>query len=487
MEQASARLEETVLPITSAAGITTNPDTSSVCTEHPSSKTPTTNLSVLDFLLCASLMNLETKPVRSNDVAIATSLTDQHLQRVVDRLESIPSYNQSADSRSESHDAHAVSSVYNDTESSADEDDTAVLSLEEKVAAVLGPEYTHLVQSVIGTLASGSLWELLQSKSGSRQCASEIENSSSSSSQTPGNSSSPNTTISSSSGGKRKSSNGGDGSDPNEDEPNDRDGNNGRPPKRARKSPSALKPRYDCPISRRSIDMGGSLQPSKSPACAPAGLEFRHVWDHLRKAHYGCEKCGKKLDGKRADMNHLMEREIDQSTCQPNLQENSPFDIGIVQWKAVTAIYDDKTLTHDEKWIKWWRLFSPNAGEMDNPDPRHHDTVTISTADIPTLQGIFQDMWQSDNLLPVLNDEQKQKASILLDKLLRLLPTVHRHRHRKNQPRTERDNLAAMTPQPIAHAAVSLSPFSAPPQEPPDTYPYNAEQQPELDLDVFGF
>ncbi|RYP57374.1 hypothetical protein DL769_009528 [Monosporascus sp. CRB-8-3] len=456
---------------------------SSVCTKPLLSKPPTIDPSSLDSLSCATPMNLETKPASPNDIIVATSPTDQRLQRVDDRMESIPSYNQSADSRSESDDAHAVSSVSNDTESSADEDDTAVLSLEEEVVAVLGPECTHLVQSVIGTLASGSLWKLLQSNCGSRQCASEIENTSNSSSQTPGNSSSPNTTFSSSSSGKRKSSGGGGGSNQNEDEPNDRDGNKGRPPKRARKSPSVLKPRYDCPISRRAIDMGGSLQHSKSPACAPAGLEFRHVW----KAHYGCEKCGKKLDGKRADINHLMEREIDQSTCQPNLQENSPFDIGIVQWKAVTAIYDDKNLTHDEKWIKWWRLFSPNAGEMDNPDPRHHDTVTISTADIPALQGIFQDMWQSDNLLPPLDDEQKQKASILLDKLLRLLPTVHRHRHRKTQAQTERDVSAAMTPQSVAHAAVSLPPFSAPSQERPDAYSYNAEQQPELDLDLFEF
>lgn len=166
-----------------------------------------------------------------------------------------------------------------DTESSFDEDVSTVQSLEEEVATILGPVYAHLTQYIIDKFSSNTYWDLSQFDSSPKQCPNgEGGGSTPSSSQTPANASSPNTTASDLSGTKRKSSGGGGGGggDDPDDDPEDPSGNRNSPPiKRARKTPQ---PRFDCPISRKSSQMGSNSQFSTSHVCAPDGMEIRLLW-----------------------------------------------------------------------------------------------------------------------------------------------------------------------------------------------------------------
>jgi hypothetical protein len=155
------------------------------------------------------------------------------------------------------------------------EDEETELGLLEEVAAILGPEYSHLAEFLVSRFGSEPLSDLFQSEYGTRQRPEGAGSTpSSTSSQTPGNASSPNTTESSSSGSKRKSpgDGSGGGGDPDDTEG---DGNGGVPPlpKRIRKPPSSPQPKFDCPIYRSALRTGGKIH-----VCAPNGLEFRNLW-----------------------------------------------------------------------------------------------------------------------------------------------------------------------------------------------------------------
>ncbi|KAJ8130925.1 hypothetical protein O1611_g2705 [Lasiodiplodia mahajangana] len=334
----------------------------------------------------------------------------------------------------ESDDTDSIS----DTESIIGEYDPV-----KEVVTIVGPEYGHLAQRLATILTSGCLTPPLcdfqqltsrvdytqRSVQGSPGGNSHSSGTSGgiSSSGIPSDASSSNTSPSSSpSGQKRKSSGKGSSDDPGDGEENDGGKNEGRPSKRAKRD----KPRYDCPIYR-ATHMGAS---SKTRVCTPDGLEFRHVWDHLRKVHLGCETCGKKLDTHKALTTHLFERENDSSKCQQSSVAPPRHDISIGLWLEMIDVYEKKDLNHVEKWIKWWKLLYPNTDDADIPDPRHHDAISLSTADIPKVQVMLHEMWDSNPLLPPLTDEQKQILSVLLSKLLQL-STVAPSRRQPRKPR----------------------------------------------------
>ena len=149
------------------------------------------------------------------------------------------------------------------------------MSLMEEVETILGPDFSHLAGLVITKIDlisrnhSGQ-WNFEDGK----RCAGD--HTSTSSSHTSG--ASVSTTSSDTNGGKRKSNNG--FKDNQINDSNDGEGNDDEHgiPKKRRKDSSRTDPvRYDCPVSKRAIN-AENAQPSQSRACAPGGLEFRHVW-----------------------------------------------------------------------------------------------------------------------------------------------------------------------------------------------------------------
>jgi len=127
------------------------------------------------------------------------------------------------------------------------------------------------------------------------------------------------------------------------------------------------------------------------------------------------------------------------------------FDIGIDLFAELEEIYDNRTLSPEDKWKQWWKLLFPNAGEA--PDPRHHDTISISTANIPAFQESFHSMWRENQVLPALDENQLQTVSTLLEKLLRTAPIIQRYRHQSMQPRTPRTPATAANMQAVAFTA----------------------------------
>ena len=161
--------------------------------------------------------------------------------------------------------------------SSENGDDSASISMEDEVKAIIGPENPSLAQSVLKTLRSWSLSELFQHGSDFRQSPSGAENTpASSSSQATGNNSSPSTSSSGYNNGKRKApAGGGEGDQANGGDGNDGE-DKGRSPKIAKIKPIATK--WDCPLSRGPISPGMEQHLHYSLGCTPNGLEFRHVW-----------------------------------------------------------------------------------------------------------------------------------------------------------------------------------------------------------------
>lgn len=316
---------------------------------------------------------------------------------------------------------------------SEEDNDDQDITLEEAVAADLGSDFAHHAQLMIDSFHTWKIQQLAgdTSHSGSSGMGSTPA---SSTSQPTSQSSPPDSQYSCISSGKRKAS--GDGSDPND--PGD-DEDKGRPPKKPKKdySRKLLQVRWDCPIERRAIGKGNC---AKSRGCAPNGLEFRNIWEHLRQAHYGCENCGKKLAEKNADMKHMLEKGTDPTTCTPGLYPGQSFDIGCAMYQKLADIYNRRgkdAPSPQEKWGEWWKLFSP--GEQIAPDGRHQGTISISTANIPAMQQMFQNSWFKEvemGNLPLLDISQMLRACGLLDGLLRAYPTIERIRRQRTQPQT---------------------------------------------------
>jgi hypothetical protein len=172
-----------------------------------------------------------------------------------------------------------------------------------------------------------------------------------------------------------------------------------------------------------------------------------------------------KLSEPRADKKHLREQKNDPSKCQANPGMVLLLEIGMELMEQLEEVYftPPNVLTPDEKWVRFWKLLFPQDAETDIPDPRHQDIITFSTGNIPSLQETMHKMWSQNPRLRPLDDEEKQEASVLLDRLLRTLPVVLRSRYQNTQPRTPRGPAAAATGQAVAHTA-GQSPL------------YNAEQ-----------
>jgi hypothetical protein len=217
------------------------------------------------------LIESETKPVNPVDVGDAKLQDCQHLQSIVDKIESVPDCKPSVEQTPGEVETLAMSNVSDTDMESVDEEKVIDLSPEEELAALLGPEYGGLAESILSRFAAASVWDQWQFASGFRQNAGGVGNTpSSNSSHTPGNTSSPNTSASGSSGGKRKSSGGG-GEGPGDHlEPNDGDGNMHPPPPKKVKTTQL---RYDCPIFRKSLGTESTVR-----SCALNGLEFRNLW-----------------------------------------------------------------------------------------------------------------------------------------------------------------------------------------------------------------
>lgn len=130
------------------------------------------------------------------------------------------------------------------------------------------------------------------------------------------------------------------------------------------------------------------------------------------------------------------------------------------------TVYVNKELSSDQKWIRWWKMLYPEAGDADIPDPRHQVTFVISEAYIPAYQEVWYDMWKENELLPALDDSQKRIALEMLDRVLRLSRTIHRYRRQRNQSRTPSVPTSTET---MARAAGSSPSFSAAPQRQDDS------------------
>ena len=258
--------DDKVQPVDSTEGKATQIDDS---TNPPlPSKPSTVGVDSLDSPPWVPLMQPETNPANHVDVSDAKSQNCQHLQSIVDKTESVPDCKQSVEQTSA---AVSASNISDDNMESIVEEEAPDLSPGEELAALLGPEYCHLTESILSRFAAESVWDQWQFASGSRQHGGGAENTpSSNSSQTPGNTSSPNTSASGSSGGKRKSSGGSGGDGPGDLEPNDGDGNMEPPPPKKAKAPQL---RYDCPVFRRSLGTRSMVR-----SCALNGLEFRNLW-----------------------------------------------------------------------------------------------------------------------------------------------------------------------------------------------------------------
>jgi hypothetical protein len=167
-----------------------------------------------------------------------------------------------------------------------------------------------------------------------------------------------------------------------------------------------------------------------------------------------------KLSEQRADKKHLLELKKDSSKCQANPEMPRLLEIGIDLMQQLEEVYftPSNILTHDEKWVGFWKLLFPNDAETDIPDPRHQDTITFSTANIPSLQETMHRMWSENPRLRALNDEEKPEVSALLDRLLRTLPVLLRSRYQNTRPRVRGGSVAAATGQVVVHAA-GQSPF----------------------------
>jgi len=106
-------------------------------------------------------------------------------------------------------------------------------------------------------------------------------------------------------------------------------------------------------------------------------------------------------------------------------------------FRTMTRIYKNKKFSDEQKWIEWWKLFS--TGEQQVPDGRHHDTISISLANIPDIQQMFQNMWNKNVLtgfLPSLDDFQIQIVYGLLRSVILAYPTIEKHRRKRTQPQT---------------------------------------------------
>lgn len=158
-----------------------------------------------------------------------------------------------------------------------------------------------------------------------------------------------------------------------------------------------------------------------------------------------------KLDGKRADKTHLREKGKDNSVCIPGVRTGAAFDIGIEMFAGLEEIYDNRTLSPDNKWKLWWKLLYPHAGEA--PDPRHHDTISISTANLPEYMGLFRNMWDKEEGVPAANETELQTVLMLVEKLFRSCPIIQRCQRRSMQPRTPRTPATAPNMQAVAYAA----------------------------------
>ncbi|KIW93199.1 uncharacterized protein Z519_05804 [Cladophialophora bantiana CBS 173.52] len=314
-----------------------------------------------------------------------------------------------------------------DDQVTCDGDDEAILDTEmnmvDELEAFFGPENARSVVGAIASSPPDAAFEgTFSNLEGLRQHAAGSGNAPASSSpQSTQPSSSPATTRSRSSGGSKRTA-------PTSDEAEE-DGNNDgdeRPkePKRPRTRGKQI--RWDCPLCRRPIgDMG------TNPGCAKDGLEFRHLWEHFRKHHYGCETCGLKLSGRRADAVHLNQRQKDPSACTPGLYTGSSFEIGIDLYEEMDKIYNNPSLRPPQKWAEWWKLFFP--GYTDVPDGIHQGTISFPSAEIPALQVAFGTRWDDEALkgnVPFLDARQKQKAQKILDESIRTFNYTHQPRFR---------------------------------------------------------
>jgi hypothetical protein len=189
--------------------------------------------------------------------------------------------------------------------------------------------------------------------------------------------------------------------------------------------------------------------------------------EHFKQAHYGCEDCDVKLDGKDAegqdaDTVHMLGRSKDPSIFQATSRKGPTpqFEIGMALYSKMKAIYKDKKLynakrlTHEEKWVKWWRLFSPGALEADIPDPLYYDQISISTAHVPLAQNIFLELWDANHVLPALDTKEKQDAaSTAIRTLLSMFPTIEKYRHLKpSTPQTPQGPSVRQTTSTVVHA-----------------------------------
>jgi hypothetical protein len=109
-------------------------------------------------------------------------------------------------------------------------------------------------------------------------------------------------------------------------------------------------------------------------------------------------------------------------------------------------IYANRALTAEIKWKQWWNLLFPDAGEA--PDPRHHDTIIISAANISAIQENFLDMLRGDEDLVALSETELKAVSANLEKLLRAAPIAQHCRRQSRQPRTPRTPATAANLQP---------------------------------------
>lgn len=149
----------------------------------------------------------------------------------------------------------------------------------------------------------------------------------------------------------------------------------------------------------------------------------------MTKAHFGCEDCGMQLTSQSKAMSHLHKRAVDPQECRPAPNQKT-YKIGIGLWLSLHEIYKKKGLDPKTKWIEWWKLLCPEKPE---PDPLHHETICLSTADIPKIQEMFGMLWDKTSLLPVLSPEQKELQAGLVDKLFQLIPRVSKPRRQRIQ------------------------------------------------------
>ncbi|KAH7123385.1 quinon protein alcohol dehydrogenase-like superfamily [Dactylonectria estremocensis] len=300
------------------------------------------------------------------------------------------------------------------------DDDSTALSSEEELDAILGAEYTHLAQPLVIGDTPSSTWDTPADASPS--------------SGTSGRASSPNMPSSHPGGQKRKSPRTGGGGGPDENEANDGDGDENRPPKRATKAQSARGQRYDCPIFRGAISAKESLQTSRGSACAPGGLDLRNLLVHMRRVHLRCEKCEKQFGCTAAAATHLLNRDREDKTCQQRAGKRRCDEIDIELWLEIEEVYKRKDLDEHQKWQEWHRLLYPEAGNT-AIDGRHHGNISFSTADIPRLLRELREKWKGTPSLQVLSDEQLQAMTTEVDKMLRRMRVAPQARKpRMSQP-----------------------------------------------------